>query len=139
MQTKHSTQAVAIRLKPGMDLLQEINKEVEKNQWEAAWIQTAVGSLTRYNIRFANQPGGVSDSGHFEVVSLTGTLSTNGSHLHIAVSDSTGRTLGGHLLEGNIIYTTLELVIGVSDQYRFTRAKDGTTPWKELQIEEKKP
>ena len=127
----------AIRLKPGEDLKASIEKLVKDKNIEAGWVSTCVGSLTKYNLRFANQPDGSSHEGHFEIVSLTGTVSINGSHLHLAVSDSTGATIGGHLLEGNIIYTTAELIISSTDKYQFTREKDGTTPWPELQIKEK--
>lgn len=128
----------AFRLKPGQDLKQEIEKLVTVKQIKAGWINTCVGSLTEYNIRFANQPQGAKDSGHFEIVSLTGTVSTNGSHIHISISDSTGKTIGGHLMEGCKIYTTAEIVIGSSGSYIFKREKDGTTPWEELQVEEVK-
>ncbi|MEO7307240.1 MAG: PPC domain-containing DNA-binding protein [Ferruginibacter sp.] len=101
-------------------------------------MSTGVGSLTNYKIRFANQPDGSSDSGHFEIVSLTGTVSTNGSHLHISISDSTGKTIGGHLMEGCTIYTTAEIVILSSNEFVFKREKDGTTPWEELQVEQVK-
>jgi len=127
----------AIRLNPGEDLKAGIEKLVKDKNIEAGWISTCVGSLTKYNLRFANQPDGNSREGHFEIISLTGTISINGSHLHLAVSDSTGTTIGGHLLEGNIIYTTAELVISFTDKYEFTRAKDGTTQWEELQIKKK--
>jgi len=126
----------AFRLKPGQDLKQEIEKLVNAKQIKAGWISTCVGSLTNYNIRFANQPNGSSDSGHFEIVSLTGTVSTNGLHLHISISDSTGKTIGGHLMEGCKIYTTAEIVILSSNELVFKRAKDGTTPWEELQVED---
>jgi predicted DNA-binding protein with PD1-like motif len=68
---------------------------------------------------------------------MTGTVSINGSHIHISVSDSTGKTIGGHLVAGNIIYTTAEVIIGESPDHVFTRANDGTTPWMELQVKEK--
>lgn len=131
-----SDKTYAIRLKPGQDLKLFLDSFVQAHQLEAAWIQTAVGSLTDYHIRFANQPNGSKATGHFEIVSLVGTLSVNGSHIHISVSDSTGKTIGGHLLEGNKIYTTAEIVIGSSNQLQFKREEDGTTPWKELQIKE---
>ncbi len=102
----------------------------------AGWIVTCVGSLTQTNIRYANQQVGSMMNGHFEIVSLTGTISINGSHLHIAVSDSTGKTTGGHLLENNHVYTTAEIVIGESNNFQFTREEDGTTPWKELQVKQ---
>jgi predicted DNA-binding protein with PD1-like motif len=97
-----------------------------------------VGSLTNYNIRFANQSNGSIDSGHFEIVSLVGTLSTEGSHLHISISDSSGKTIGGHLLDDCKIYTTAKIVIAKSDEMHFSREKDGTTSWKELTIKQKK-
>ena len=130
--------AHAFRLKPGQDLKKQIQKLVTDQQIKAGWISTCVGSLTNYNIRFANQPEGNSGSGHFEIVSLTGTVSVNGSHLHISISDSTGKTNGGHLLDSNIVYTTSEIVILSSDDFIFKREKDGSTPWEELQVQEVK-
>lgn len=128
----------ALRLKPGSDLKRSIQAFVNEKKLDAAWIVTCSGSLTSYNIRFANQQQSDTASGHFEIVSLSGTLSKNGSHLHISVSDSTGKTVGGHLQENCIVYTTAEIIIQSSDKLFFTRKKDGTTPWEELQIEEKK-
>lgn len=125
----------AFRLKPGQDLKKEIQQLVNDQQIKAGWISTCVGSLTNYNIRYANQPEGSNGSGHFEIVSLTGTVSVNGSHIHISVSDSTGKTIGGHLLDSNIVYTTAEIVILSSDELNFKREKDGSTPWEELQVE----
>ncbi len=134
---KQNIQSHVIRLKPGMDLKKSIQSYVINNNIKAGWIVTCVGSLTKYNIRFANQSTPSSDTGHFEIVGLTGTLSENGSHLHIAISDSTGRTLGGHLADNNIVYTTAEIVIQSSNSIVFKREKDGTTPWEELQIDKK--
>ncbi len=128
----------AIRLKPGQDLRTAIELYVKEHKIAAGWIGTCVGSLTNYNIRFANQQNGSTGSGHFEIVSLTGTVSTNGSHIHISVSDSTGNTIGGHLLQGCNVYTTAEIVLQSDSNFIFKREKDGSTPWEELQIEKMK-
>lgn len=127
----------AIRLKPGQDLRTTIEVYVKENNIAAGWLVTCAGSLTNYNIRFANQQNGSTGLGHFEIVSLTGTVSTNGSHIHLSISDSTGKTIGGHLLQGCTIYTTAEIVIQSTPNLIFKREKDGTTPWEELQIEKK--
>lgn len=129
----------AFRLKPGSDLKKEIDAYVKANQVQAGWIGCGVGSLTDYTIRFANQPEGSKGSGHFEIVSLTGTVSVNGSHIHISISDSTGRTIGGHLLAGNLVYTTAEIVIQEAADLVFTREQDGSTPWEELQVKRINP
>lgn len=123
-----------IRLKPGQDLKKEIQRFVQEHHIQAGWILACAGSLTDYHIRFASQETGSTGSGHFEIVSLSGTVSVNGSHLHIAISDNTGKTIGGHLLEGNIVYTTAEIVLQQSGEMIFIREKDGTTPWAELQV-----
>lgn len=127
----------AFRLKPGNDLRKEIESFVRKNKIQAGWISCGVGSLTDYHIRFANQQQGSKGSGHFEIVSLIGTVSIHGSHIHISVSDSTGKTIGGHLLDSNLVYTTAEIVIREADDLIFTRENDGSTPWEELQIKKK--
>ncbi len=137
MSSSENVQVYALRLKPGEDLRYSIENYVKENKISAGWITTCAGSLTDYNIRFANQEKGSTGSGHFEIVSLTGTLSVNGSHIHISMSDSTGKTIGGHLLAGCKIYTTAEIIIQSSDQLVFKREKDGTTPWEELQIVKK--
>ena len=134
---KEDVKIHAFRLKPGQDLKQEITSYVQQHKIEAGWIMTCVGSVTQYNLRFANQPEGSKANGHFEIVSLVGTVSINGSHLHMSVSDSTGKTIGGHLLDSNLVYTTAEIVIGEGKQLVFTREKDGSTPWEELQVKPK--
>jgi uncharacterized protein len=127
----------AFRLKPGEDLKAGIDTVVKQNNITAGWVATCVGSLTDYQLRFANQPDGTTGAGHFEIVSLVGTVSTSGSHLHLSISDSAGHTIGGHLMPGCKIYTTAEIVLQATDKYEFKREKDGTTPWEELQVKEK--
>ena len=57
-------------------------------------------------------------TGDFEIVSLTGTISTmNGdyyAHLHMSAGDEQGRVFGGHLNEA-IISATCEMVVEVID------------------------
>lgn len=127
-----------IRLTPGQDLKAEIDSLVAREKIEAGWIVTCVGSLTQYNLRFANQPDGTIKQGHFEIVSLVGTVSVNGSHVHLSVGDSLGATTGGHLMKGCVVYTTAEIVIQQSQELVFKREVDGSTPWPELQVIEKK-
>ncbi|MFU8886926.1 MAG: PCC domain-containing protein [Cyanobacteriota bacterium] len=41
--------------------------------------------------------------------SLSGTLSADGAHLHIAAADSSGAVIGRHLCAGSLVHTTAEL------------------------------
>ena len=124
----------AIRLKPGEDLRLSIEQHVKNRNIQAGWIVACVGSLTQYNLRFANQASGQIRDGFFEIISLSGTLSVDGCHLHLAVSDTSGILTGGHLLQGCIVYTTAEIVMEETSDFVFRREPDGTSHWKELQI-----
>lgn len=128
---------LSFRLRPGQDLKDELDNVVKNERIEAGTMLTCVGSLTDVVLRLANQDTGTTYRGHYEIVSLVGTLSTNGSHLHLAVSDPTGRTLGGHLLTGCKIYTTAEIVIGVMPDVTYTREPDPAFGYKELVIKKK--
>jgi predicted DNA-binding protein with PD1-like motif len=72
-----------------------------------------------------------------EIISLAGTLSVNGSHFHISVSDSEGVLTGGHLKEGCIVRTTAEIVVTIMDDLIFTREQDTITGFRELRISPK--
>ena len=80
----------------GMDqVLQiKISRFVKKQKIEAGLVLSCVGSLTNFAIRFANEDDALDEEGYYEIVSLSGTISVNGSHLHIAVSDEEGDTVG---------------------------------------------
>ena len=124
----------AFRLLPGQDLKQEIQAFAHRNNIRAGWIATCVGSLTQVHLRFADQPDGSLFTGHFEIVSLVGTVSIHGCHLHLCISDERGRSTGGHLLEGNSVYTTAEVVMGETGGLEFLREADAETGWKELRV-----
>ncbi|WP_046376241.1 PPC domain-containing DNA-binding protein [Spirosoma radiotolerans] len=130
-------QTYSVRLKPGQDLKKSLEMVVQQERISAGAVLTCVGSLTDVTLRLANQETASVWKGHFEIVSLVGTLSVNGSHVHLSVSDSTGRTIGGHLLDGCIIYTTAELVIGVMPELIYAREPDPTFGYKELVIRKK--
>ena len=127
----------AFRLYPGADLKNSIRDFVRGKNILAGWVVSCVGSLTKYSIRFINQPAASMGLGNFEIVSLTGTVSLSGLHLHISISDHTGTTIEGHLMEGCEIYTTAEIVLVKSGEYTFNRKKDGSTLWEELHIAKK--
>ena len=109
------------RLKPGQDLFDSIETFVAAHNIEAGCVLSCVGSLTHATLRFANREYFNEYEGHFEIVSMTGTVSTNGSHIHVSISDGDGVTLGGHLVSGCKIYTTAEIVLAVFDDVVYKR------------------
>ncbi len=129
-----SVNAVALRLSPGQDLLAALDEISEKHELKAACVLTCVGSLTVAVLRFADWKEPAELTGPFEIVSLTGTLSSHGSHCHISISDQQGKTIGGHLLPGCLIYTTAEIVLGVINDQQILRSYDPKTGYDELDI-----
>ncbi|MGG6294194.1 PPC domain-containing DNA-binding protein [Leptolyngbya sp. AN02str] len=133
-----SLQAIALRLSPQQDLKHELDQFAKTHHLDAACILTGVGSLSQVVLRLAGQPNATTYPGPVEIVSLMGTLSRHGSHYHMAIADSMGRTLGGHVLHGCTIYTTAELVLGVLPHLCFTRQPDPQTGYWELAIASQK-
>lgn len=126
------TQMFALRLRPGDDLLAELRRFAKARGLRAAYIASCAGSAVRTSVRYANQPEASVREGHFEIVSLSGTLSQDGAHVHAAFADSTGATFGGHLMEGTRIYTTAEIVLGELRDVAFAREVDSTYGYHEL-------
>jgi len=126
--------AHAFRLKPKDDLKKSIIAFAEENKIMAGSISTCVGSLEQFHIRFANQKNGELKKGFFEIVSLTGTFSNSYCHLHISISDPLGNTVGGHLLDNNLIYTTAEIVVLELSDLEFKRELDPSYGFTELMV-----
>lgn len=112
----------------------ELEKFAKDKGLRAGYIITCVGSLNHATLRLANQNEATRFEGKLEIVSLVGTLAPDGPHLHLSVSDNTGKTIGGHLVEGCPIYTTAEILIGAAEDLQFTRAQDVASGYKELKI-----
>lgn len=109
------------RLKPQQDFFDSIEEFIKQNNIQAGVILSAVGSLTHATLRLANRKYYNEYEGYFEIVSITGTLSIHGSHIHISISDGDGKTIGGHLVSGCKIYTTAEIVIAELDDVIYKR------------------
>jgi predicted DNA-binding protein with PD1-like motif len=124
----------ALRLKPGADVVDELRKFVNINGLRAVAIVTAVGSLTRAKLRFANTGVWVQREGHFEIVSLVGTIDAKGEHIHISLSDRTGVTLGAHFGPGSAVYTTAEIVLAELAAFDFTRELCSQSGYDELVV-----
>lgn len=134
-----------LRLVPDEDLLECLFKYAKVLNLKAVSIVSIVGSLRTTNIKYANQKEGTVAKGHFEIVSVVGNIEAQGSmddessgHVHLAVSDESGVTVGGHMLPGNIIYTTAEVTMVEMVHGRFERQLDAPPPegsgYYELQV-----
>lgn len=130
---------LAFRIMPGQDLRAGTEAAARAAGFRAAIVLTCVGSLSRAALR----PAGIDRTdyldGDMEILSFVGTLSEDGPHLHLAVSDNTGRVTGGHAQEGSIVRTTAEVVLGELEDVVFTRPICGITTYDELVVVPRDP
>lgn len=127
-------QNYTFRLSPGQDLFDSIQAFVMKKQVQAGCILSGVGSLSQATLRLADREYNSEYTGPFEIVSITGTLSVHGSHLHMSISDGEGRTIGGHFESGCKIYTTAEIVIAVFPESIYKRELAQDSGYEELAV-----
>lgn len=124
----------ALRLLPGMEVFHQLHEFIQHHQLHAAWIAGCTGSLTDVALRFAGREETTLHRGKFEVLSLNGTLELNGEHLHLCVADENGAVVGGHMMPGCTVRTTLELVIGELTDLSFSRQLCPASGYEELSI-----
>ena len=116
----------------------ELEQFTKVKNLQAGYIVTCAGSLRKAALRLADKSETTAFDGKFEIVSLTGTLTPDGPHLHISISDGAGKTIGGHLVVGCEIYTTAEIVIGDAVGLVMSREKDPQSGYKELKVRRQK-
>jgi uncharacterized protein len=120
---KSSGYFYAMRIPPNKDILEVLKNFIIEKNITASSVVSCSGSVKNLSLRFANQEKPTQIAGFHEIVSLSGTLSTFGSHLHMSASNGGGMTIGGHLTPGNIVYTTVEIVILILPDVDFLRKK----------------
>lgn len=125
---------VPLRLRPGDDLRRALEAWMGEQHEQAGCLISAVGSLSVVQMRLAGAAEATVIRGDLEILSLAGTLSPDGAHLHIAVAGSSGAVIGGHLCTGSLVRTTAELVVGLLQEWRFSRELDPDTGYPELRI-----
>ncbi len=121
---------IVSRLMPGDDLKRALENIVDLDEFKSGIIICMVGSLNDAILRMSNGKN-KKFKGFFEIVSVVGTISINGIHVHISISDADGMVYGGHLLEGCKIHTTAEVAI-IKSKIHFKRIYDPKTGYKEF-------
>lgn len=123
---------ILARIDKNEEIQTQLRTIAEQENIKLASIQ-ALGALSDFTIgsyNFREKQYAEKDwHGDFEIVSLTGTITTMEDayycHLHMSVGDSTGNVFGGHLVRATV-GATCEMVIQVLDG-RVERAYDEET------------
>lgn len=130
---------VPIRLPPGEDLREALERACTANAITAAFVVAGIGSLIDAQLRFAGQTESTKVPGPSEILTLSGSLAEHGAHLHMSVANASGQVFGGHVVYGNIIRTTVELLIAALPDWQLLREHDAATGYAELVARKREP
>lgn len=125
---------IPMRLAPGEDLRRALEHAARAQGWQAAFVVAGMGSLRPAAIRLAGAQQTTVLDMDVELLTLCGSLSPDGAHLHLSVSDNTGRVIGGHVAYGCTVRTTVELIVAPLPGWRFSREMDARTGYPELVV-----
>ena len=125
---------LALRLTAQQDLRASLESALASHACDAAFVLQGIGSLSTAHIRFAGMPDATVFQGSLEILTLAGSLSPDGGHLHISVADAQGRVFGGHVAYGCLVRTTAEVLVALLPEYRFSREPDAQSGYRELAI-----
>jgi predicted DNA-binding protein with PD1-like motif len=141
---------VALHMEPGTDLLKGIQAVVESHGLRSAVILSGVGSLrpaVLRNVRTAPDRFPITDANRvfvvkdeiMELVTLTGNVAVRHDgqvvvHGHLTISSGREDAVayGGHLVEGSIVFSTMEIVLAEVIGMSLTRSMHAITHAAEL-------
>ncbi len=112
---------LVIRLDPDEEIIENLRAIAEKEQIKLASVE-ALGAINDFTVGvfdtvekkyYSNRFQGV-----YEIVSLTGTITTKDGafyqHLHMSAGESSGAVFGGHLSRA-VVSATCEMIVRVID------------------------
>ena len=119
------SRVLAIRLKPGTDVLLGLEEACKANGINNGVILSAIGSLDSPHFCDVVEVPTKAGYGYGEVLHLTGPIElTNASgiichddegntnlHVHMTLTDRHGNAHGGHLVEGTKVLLTVDVII----------------------------
>ena len=108
-------QPLPLKLAPGSDLRLSL-EELAQRDGISGFVVGVVGNLTKASFQCPGQAEPTVLEGDLEVITLNGTLSPEGVHLHLSLSDGACQVWGGHLEPGTIVQKGVDLLLGVLEQ-----------------------
>ena len=128
-------QPLPLKLAPGSDLRLSL-EELAQRDGISGFVLGVVGNLTKASFQCPGQAEPTVLEGDLEVITLNGTFSPEGVHLHLSLSDGACQVWGGHLEPGTIVQKGVDLLIGVLGQRegRPARQTAAATPRIEIAV-----
>jgi len=106
--------AVPLHLDPGSDVRRSI-EQLARRQALSGFVLSVVGNLTQAAFQCPGKSQPTLLSGELEIITLQGTFSPDGVHLHLSFSDADCQVWGGHLEPGSLVFKGADLLLGCLD------------------------
>ena len=130
--------SLPLRLLPNSDLRRTLEATLYERGSQAAFVIGGIGSLSQARLRLAGRTEPEVLSGDLEILTLAGSISGDGAHLHMTVADVTGRVIGGHVAHECLVRTTAEVLLVLLPEWSFSRELDSSTGFRELAVHERR-
>ncbi len=107
--------SLPLKLDPGSDL-REVIEQQGKEKRLSGFVLSVVGNLSRAAFQCPGRPTSTVLEGNLEIITLNGTFSPEGVHLHLSISDGDCQVWGGHLESGSKVLKGVDLLLGLLDE-----------------------
>lgn len=107
--------AMPLHLEPGRDVRRSL-EELARTQQASGFVLSVVGNLSQAAFQCPGKAQPTVLQGELEIITLQGTLSPQGVHLHLSFSDPECQVWGGHLEPGTLVLKGADLLVGFLDE-----------------------
>ena len=107
--------SLPLKLPPGSDLRGSVEHTARQSN-VSGFILGVVGNLDRAAFQCPGSSKPTVIEGNLEIITLNGTFSPEGVHLHLSLSDGDCQVWGGHLELGTLVKKGADILLGIVDQ-----------------------
>ncbi|MEB3234361.1 MAG: DUF296 domain-containing protein [Cyanobacteriota bacterium] len=104
--------ALPLHLEPGADVRRSL-EALARQQGASGFVLSVVGNLSQAAFQCPGRSQPTVLQGELEIITLQGTLSPQGVHLHLSFSDPDCQVWGGHLEPGTLVLKGADLLVGM--------------------------
>ncbi len=104
--------AVPLHLEAGSDVRRSL-EQLALEQNAGGFVLSVVGNLSQAAFACPGKSAPTVLAGELEIITLQGTISPDGVHLHLSFSDASCQVWGGHLEHGTLVLRGADLLVGL--------------------------
>ncbi|MDA1246860.1 MAG: DUF296 domain-containing protein [Cyanobacteria bacterium] len=104
--------AVPLHLEAGSDVRRNLEQLALEHQ-SSGFVLSVVGNLSQAAFACPGKNTPTILAGELEIITLQGTISPEGVHLHLSFSDTSCHVWGGHLEHGTLVLRGADLLVGL--------------------------